>query len=123
MTHQEVIRVCDSLLLLNCFDGIPAQRDKTPSVGHLVWMIYEIKKNAHIWREGKVGRWLGFIQGVLCFQGITTIEKERKRNTMFFVPEECPHTHTHTENYDPMWHDWDIVCDDCRKVVDTGDAG
>jgi hypothetical protein len=42
---------------------------------------------------------------------------------MVFDLKECPHINKHTENYDPIWHDWDIVCDYCRKIVDTGDAG
>jgi hypothetical protein len=99
---DEVKWVCNSLLTLKCFNSITAVREDIPTLNHLVWMIQEIKTNQETWSEGKVGRWLGFIQGVLCFQGITTIEKERKRNTMVFDLKECPHINKHTENYDPI---------------------
>lgn len=83
MSPKEVIDICDSLLTLNCFQNIVPVREDNPSLNHLAWMIQEIKDNILLWSEGKTGRWLGFIQGVLCVQGITTISLERERNTKF----------------------------------------
>lgn len=81
MTNDKVKQVCDELLALKCFEGITPDRDWCPSKRHLVWMLHQIKNNtADGWSEGKTGRWLGFVQGVLCFQGFTTIDLERIRN-------------------------------------------
>lgn len=36
---------------------------------------------------------------------------------------ECNSNNTGVENYDPMWQDGDIICQDCRTYVRMYDAG
>lgn len=36
---------------------------------------------------------------------------------------ECQSENTACENYDPMWHDGDVICQDCRTYVRGFDAG
>lgn len=91
MVTNEIIEICDSILEMTCFTNVKPKRETIPSACHLVWMLGEIKQNASVWKEGKIGRWLGFIQGVLCCKGYTTIDEERKRNTMY---EEQGHKET-----------------------------
>lgn len=38
----------------------------------------------------KLNRWLGYIQGVLCERGITTVETERDFTRPFFRPLDFP---------------------------------
>lgn len=83
MTAKEVTLVCDSLIEHEVFVDITPKREKMPSLFHLRWMLDEIKANAETWSEGKIGRWLGFVQGVMCCKSWTTIDEERKRNTMY----------------------------------------
>lgn len=37
--------------------------------------------------------------------------------------ETCQHKNQVLENYDPIWHDGDIVCADCGKHIRSYDAG
>ena len=54
---------------------------------HILQMIPKMKQFISEGRWEKLMRWLGFIQGVLCTKGYTTIDEERVRNTKF---EESP---------------------------------
>lgn len=46
---------------------------------HLNYMIDNIIDNADSWDEGKLNRWIGFIQGVVVSTGYSTIDKEKDR--------------------------------------------
>lgn len=51
------------------------------SLPHVYWMLETLKENIenknHKFDEGKVSRWLGFIQAILILNDLTTVEKER----------------------------------------------
>ncbi len=51
---------------------LPNCEEKT----RLLNMIKTLKSNSD-WPDLKVGKWLGFIEGVLISKGITTVDKER----------------------------------------------
>lgn len=35
----------------------------------------------------------------------------------------CEHKNTIVINYSPIWHDGDVVCEDCGKYIRSYDAG
>lgn len=35
----------------------------------------------------------------------------------------CKHKNTVVINYSPIWHDGDVVCEDCGKYIRSFDAG
>jgi hypothetical protein len=37
--------------------------------------------------------------------------------------EECKHEETVVINYDPMWHDGQVVCKKCKKYIREFDGG
>lgn len=37
--------------------------------------------------------------------------------------EMCKHKNTKVINYDPIWRDGDVICEDCGKHIRTYDAG
>jgi len=47
-----------------------------PEKSRLLNMINTLESNSH-WPDLKVGKWLGFIEGVLISKGITTVDAER----------------------------------------------
>ncbi len=62
------------------FDG----PDKTSSA-HLRWMCDEALGSDY--PIDKLSRWLGFVQGVLIMQNVTTVEAERDYSRPLFKPE------------------------------------
>lgn len=44
---------------------------------HLLWMCASAQEHASEWPIDKLSRWLGFIQGVMTFQGLLNVEEER----------------------------------------------
>jgi len=67
----------------------PVQEDN-PGTGwnHLSWMLDQIPSLEF----GKACRWLGFVQGILIGQGLTTVEAERDFTRPFFKPETTVET-------------------------------
>lgn len=49
---------------------------------HLIWMCNEIIKNQNKWNERKLHRWVGYIQGVLVVNQITTVDVQRELVTL-----------------------------------------
>lgn len=47
---------------------------------HVLWMCQEAKKLVRTGEMEKVGRWLGFIQGVFWTRGLYTINEMREHN-------------------------------------------
>lgn len=47
---------------------------------HLAWMLNTVVEQAWNWPVDKLGRWLGFVQGVLASRGELDVEDERKRS-------------------------------------------
>lgn len=37
--------------------------------------------------------------------------------------KKCGSLKTHVENYSMMWHDGDVICDNCDSYVRSYDAG
>jgi hypothetical protein len=52
------------------------------SLGHLRWMLHKIL-NADVIGE-QAHRWLGFVQGVMIVQGLTTVTEERNHTRPYF---------------------------------------
>lgn len=61
------------------YDGVPGMGR---AVKHANWMLHELleRLEAGHMDEGKVNRWLGFIQGVLWSMGLFTIDEMREHN-------------------------------------------
>lgn len=51
------------------------------SFAHLRWMLVEIPNLTDI---GKANRWLGYVQGILIANGLTTVEVERNFTRPYF---------------------------------------
>ena len=60
------------------FDALKPTRAK--ALAHCVSMLYEMKRFLREGRIDKVNRWLGFIQGVLWFCGIYTLNELKDHN-------------------------------------------
>lgn len=64
----------------------PGDFDRAPGMGravkHANWMAHEMLERIEEGEasEGKVNRWLGFIQGVLWSAGLFTIDEMREHN-------------------------------------------
>lgn len=56
--------------------GLPCTHDKT-SGEHIVWMLEQLAKDEEQ-SVTKKHRWLGFIQGVLIANGVTSVDAERE---------------------------------------------
>lgn len=53
---------------------------------HLMWMLHQIRKNS-THSSTKMHRWLGFVQGVLCMRGVTSVNVEREATRNIFNGE------------------------------------
>jgi hypothetical protein len=49
------------------------------SIPYLRWMCHEIINNRKLWESDKSHRWIGYIQGVMCAKGWSSVEVERDR--------------------------------------------
>lgn len=54
--------------------------DEGVSFEHLVSMLERIQENPELFSEGKIGRWLGYIQGVLVANGCLTLDEVKRIN-------------------------------------------
>lgn len=54
------------------------------SADHLRWMAREILNNIRTMPADKMGRWVGFIQGVMAANGVLDVDAERDRTRAFF---------------------------------------
>lgn len=57
--------------------------DKT-SARHLDWMCQELLRDIQTMPLDKIGRWVGFIQGVMATRGALDVDKERNRTRPIF---------------------------------------
>jgi len=56
------------------------QAQSTPTEpGHLAWMLDIVKMHASDWPLDKLGRWIGYVQGVLIEQRKLSADEERNR--------------------------------------------
>lgn len=60
--------------------GIERKKHSPSILAHAHWMCMECRGWLCEEKRDKVMRWLGFIQGVLCAQGIYTIEELKAHN-------------------------------------------
>ena len=72
--------VVTSLLDEFCFQRVNSHREENASLEHLKWMLEKLLSEHEIMDDNKWNRWLGFVQGAMVAQGLTTVEKERNRN-------------------------------------------
>lgn len=77
---------------INTLDGLTADllgkefgTGKT-AAEHLRWMAREILCNIRTMPIDKMGRWVGFIQGVMAANGVLDVDAERDRTRPFFNP-------------------------------------
>lgn len=52
---------------------------------HALWMCEECLKKQKDYSLDKLSRWLGFVQAILIFNGLTTIDDERNRTRPWFT--------------------------------------
>lgn len=55
------------------------------SAEHLRWMCAEILRNIRTFPVDKIGRWVGFIQGVMACNGALDVDAERDRTRPIFT--------------------------------------
>ena len=66
----------------------PFRHDPTMSHEHLRWMCWKIVvHDGEDWPKDKVGRWLGFVQGILAAQGLIDVGVERDYSRPLFHAE------------------------------------
>lgn len=68
---------------------------KEMQLSYIGWMLDQMRENADIWPVDKLNRWVGYVQAVLMFHGLTTVEEERKRTRPIF------HAYYHREGIIP----------------------
>lgn len=66
-------------LVLASNRGFEGGRENT-SIGHLRSMYARIMEGQQPFSEAKLGRWLGYAQGVLVAQGVLTLDECKKIN-------------------------------------------
>lgn len=79
--HPDIIKRYDDMLAV-----LTKKAECCPQPGtepaHLRWMLREMSG----FRDaGKVGRWLGFVQGLLIERGLTTVQVERDFTRPYFT--------------------------------------
>jgi hypothetical protein len=57
---------------------------KETSSENLIWMMKHCLENIDVFPIDKIGRWVGFVQGVLAGSGHLDVIKERERTRPFF---------------------------------------
>ncbi|AMO44266.1 hypothetical protein vBRpoSV10_213 [Ruegeria phage vB_RpoS-V10] len=65
----------------------PFKGNKQMDHAHLTWMCEVIMNHHDLWPADKVGRWIGFVQGVLAAQGLIDINVERDFSRPLFHRE------------------------------------
>lgn len=55
------------------------------SAEHLRWMCAEVLRNIKTMPIDKMGRWVGFIQGVMACNGVLNVDAERDRTRLIFT--------------------------------------
>lgn len=59
---------------------IAPERDPTGiSLSHAAWMARELVTNQEL-SEGKAMRWYGYLQAMLVFHGVSSLEEEKERS-------------------------------------------
>lgn len=53
------------------------------SPAYWLWMCQQIADNWHEWDDGKLHRWVGYLQGMLNATGVTSLDEERERVRKF----------------------------------------
>ena len=76
------------LELLNSLGYSPCNMSTTDYYhrSHLAWMLLQVRDN-NVQSVTKKHRWLGFVQGVLCQQGLLSVEEERNWTRDIFKGE------------------------------------
>ncbi len=64
-------------------DEIPGADDRTSSA-NLHWMLDQCLDELETFPVDKLGRWVGFVQGVLALSGCMDVDAERDRTRPFF---------------------------------------
>lgn len=78
MNQDKTLKELDEILS-DGYVNLEIKRDPEGKTrNHLKWMINEMKTKE--FSQGKFNRWLGYIQGVMVVQGLTSLNKERERN-------------------------------------------
>lgn len=80
---------------VNTLDGLSAdllgktfgEAANFTSADHLRWMCREILHHIKTMPVDKMGRWVGFIQGVMAANGVLDVTAERDRTRPFFNAE------------------------------------
>ncbi len=57
------------------------------SADHLSWMCREILEKIDVMPVDKIGRWVGFFQGVMAASGALDVDAERERTRPIFNPQ------------------------------------
>lgn len=71
-----------SVMLINNGAFLAADDGDRKDFGHLLWMLDQIRTG--VVTDHKAHRWLGFVQGILIANHLTTVDVERDFTRPFF---------------------------------------
>lgn len=80
--RRAYVEVIEPLILVLTAKGFGV--GKTSST-HLVWMCEEILRNIRTMPADKIGRWVGFVQGVMAAHDVLDVDAERDRTRPIFA--------------------------------------
>jgi len=81
MNNKKIIKVISIYdKKLEAYPPVQSEIEILPTFNHIRWMIKQIPQMLKDNRKEKAFRWLGFIQGVLCSEGIYTINDLKNHN-------------------------------------------
>ncbi|WP_299945268.1 helix-turn-helix transcriptional regulator [uncultured Ruegeria sp.] len=86
----------------------PDPYDYNPRMSHphLIWMCQQIIDRQHSWPKDKIGRWLGFVQGVLAAQHLINVEEERNLSRPLFHAEYKEQGEPLPTSPAPIWQEF-----------------
>lgn len=99
-TMPDVINLLYALYRNLCYDNNSEHSSfctmpKELKLSYAGWMLDQVKENVEKWPVDKLHRWIGFVQAILAFHGVITVEEERKRTRPIF------HAYYHREGIIP----------------------
>lgn len=67
---------------LNAFEAIPERNEKGQGINHAAFMAHELVKvhSEIIDSDTKANRWLGYLQCMLVYEGISDLQAEKLKN-------------------------------------------
>ena len=82
MKQLEAMRATLQGALLREYDNV-VMEEKGVDYAHLESMLQRVEAEPHKFSDAKLGRWLGYMQGVLVANGLATLEEMKQLNVEF----------------------------------------